>query len=83
MNFYTVTPHLADTFQQNILIVKPEEGMPTPQAYKQLDAKPRPSKDFRRFIEDAALGHGEDDGLHCLARRIFAPTALSFFSIAH
>ncbi len=40
-----LTP-LPDQQSQFLLIVKPEEGMSTPAAYKALDSAPRPTKDF-------------------------------------
>jgi 4-diphosphocytidyl-2-C-methyl-D-erythritol kinase len=40
-----ITP-LPDQPTQNILIVKPTEGMPTPEAYQKLDQAARPAKPF-------------------------------------
>ncbi|MFM9874382.1 MAG: 4-(cytidine 5'-diphospho)-2-C-methyl-D-erythritol kinase [Fimbriimonadaceae bacterium] len=40
-----LTP-LPDQPKQHLVIVKPNEGMPTPEAYKKLDQAPRPFKDF-------------------------------------
>lgn len=40
-----LTP-LPDQPRQHVIIVKPAEGMSTPEAYKKLDRAPRPFKDF-------------------------------------